>query len=157
VHIKTVEELEFSWYTPQLANGALDILEEFRLVAKAWIEEKQRANLAEALRARVTAQAPAVVEPDADDDIGWDVPVVASYEDMDFTPLPPTPIPEQFAVDDLVYHNTLAHGLVVGVEAGDVVTVRFFSDGNVRRLMPQYAPMFKTGVFDAAAGDDIPF
>ena len=117
VHIKTVEELEYSWYTPQLANGALDILEDFRLVAKAWIEARQRAAMVEALVHRAaTVTLPRTVTP--------------------------TPT---YAVDDLVDHASLGSGIVVAAE-GDICTVRF-TDGSLRRLVAAYAPMKKTGVF----------
>jgi len=126
VHIKTVEELEWSWYTPQLANGSLDILEEFRLVAKRWIDAKQRETMVEALAERATAP-----------------------------PLEDWAQPTDLAVDDLVDHATLGPGVVAAVEdGGATVTVRFFDDGSLRRLMLPFAPMTKTGVF---APDDIPF
>ena len=37
VHINTVTDLEHQSYKHVVANGALDILEEFRVVAETWI------------------------------------------------------------------------------------------------------------------------
>jgi DNA helicase-2/ATP-dependent DNA helicase PcrA len=42
---------------------------------------------------------------------------------------------------DSVRHETLGEGVVTGLEAGGVVTVRFASDGSERRLMLDYAPL----------------
>ena len=42
---------------------------------------------------------------------------------------------------DSVRHETLGEGVVTGIEAGGVVTVRFASDGSERRLMLDYAPL----------------
>jgi DNA helicase-2/ATP-dependent DNA helicase PcrA len=42
---------------------------------------------------------------------------------------------------DSVRHETLGEGVVTGVEAGGVVTVRFAADGSERRLMLDYAPL----------------
>lgn len=132
VHIKTVEELEYAWYTPQLGNGAIDILEEFRLVAKAWIQAREQ-SMFDTLRgqARTASVSGAVLEPGG----------------------PITPSHQTFAVDDLIEHASLGGGLVVAAE-GDVYTVRF-EDGSLRRLMTPYAPMRKVGVI--APGDEIPF
>lgn len=45
VHIKTVEELEYTSYTHVVANGMLEILEEFRNVAGAWIAARRHDEL----------------------------------------------------------------------------------------------------------------
>jgi DNA helicase-2/ATP-dependent DNA helicase PcrA len=42
---------------------------------------------------------------------------------------------------DNVRHGTLGEGVVLRVEAGGVVTVRFAQDGAERRLMLEYAPL----------------
>jgi len=47
------------------------------------------------------------------------------------------------ATGDSVRHGTLGEGVVVRVEAGGVVTVRFADDGSERRLMLDYAPLEK--------------
>src|SRR5436305_3174736 len=47
------------------------------------------------------------------------------------------------ATGDNVRHSTLGEGVVVRVEAGGVVTVRFADDGTERRLMLDYAPLEK--------------
>jgi ATP-dependent DNA helicase UvrD/PcrA len=44
---------------------------------------------------------------------------------------------------DNVRHGTLGEGVVTGVDAGGVVTVRFAADGTERRLMLDYAPLEK--------------
>ena len=49
---------------------------------------------------------------------------------------------------DSVRHGTLGEGVVVGIEPGGVVTVRFADDGAERRLMLEYAPLGE----DLAAG-----
>jgi superfamily I DNA/RNA helicase len=46
---------------------------------------------------------------------------------------------------DSVRHSTLGEGVVVGLEAGGVVVVRFAGDGSERRLMLDYAPLEKIG------------
>jgi DNA helicase-2/ATP-dependent DNA helicase PcrA len=47
------------------------------------------------------------------------------------------------ATGDSVRHGTLGEGVVVRVEPGGVVTVRFAGDGSERRLMLDYAPLEK--------------
>jgi ATP-dependent DNA helicase UvrD/PcrA len=44
---------------------------------------------------------------------------------------------------DSVRHGTLGEGVVVGIEPGGVVTVRFADDGAERKLMLEYAPLEK--------------
>ena len=44
---------------------------------------------------------------------------------------------------DSVRHHTLGEGVVVAIEPGGVVTVRFRGDGSERRLMLDYAPLEK--------------
>jgi DNA helicase-2/ATP-dependent DNA helicase PcrA len=44
---------------------------------------------------------------------------------------------------DSVRHSTLGEGVVVGIEQGGVVVVRFADDGSERRLMLEYAPLEK--------------
>ena len=44
---------------------------------------------------------------------------------------------------DSVRHGTLGEGVVVRIEAGGVITVRFADDGTERRLMLDYAPLEK--------------
>jgi hypothetical protein len=43
-----------------------------------------------------------------------------------------------------VRHSSLGSGIVLAIEAGGVVTVRF-EDGSERRLMLDYAPLEKIG------------
>jgi DNA helicase-2/ATP-dependent DNA helicase PcrA len=45
------------------------------------------------------------------------------------------------ATGDSVRHGTLGEGVVVAIEAGGVVTVRFADDGAERKLMLEYAPL----------------
>jgi superfamily I DNA/RNA helicase len=47
------------------------------------------------------------------------------------------------ATGDSVRHASLGEGVVVRVEPGPIVTVRFASDGSERRLMLEYAPLEK--------------
>jgi DNA helicase-2/ATP-dependent DNA helicase PcrA len=47
------------------------------------------------------------------------------------------------ATGDSVRHSTLGEGVVIGVEPGGVVTVRFAGDGAERKLMLDYAPLEK--------------
>lgn len=54
VHIKTVEELEYASYTHVVANGALEILEQFRRVVGNWILARRRDDLVDALHRRTS-------------------------------------------------------------------------------------------------------
>jgi ATP-dependent DNA helicase UvrD/PcrA len=47
------------------------------------------------------------------------------------------------ATGDSVRHGTLGEGVVIRIEPGGVVTVRFETDGSERRLMLDYAPLQK--------------
>ena len=47
------------------------------------------------------------------------------------------------ATGDSVRHGTLGEGVVLRIEPGGVVTVRFATDGSERRLMLDYAPLQK--------------
>ena len=44
---------------------------------------------------------------------------------------------------DDVIHAAFGEGVVVGLEAGGIVVVRFASDGSERKLMAEYAPIQK--------------
>ncbi len=44
---------------------------------------------------------------------------------------------------DSVLHGTLGEGVVVGIEAGGIATIRFAGDGVERKLMLEYAPLEK--------------
>jgi DNA helicase II / ATP-dependent DNA helicase PcrA len=48
-----------------------------------------------------------------------------------------------FTVGDDVVHASFGDGVVVGLEAGGLVVVRFASDGSERKLMADYAPLKK--------------
>jgi DNA helicase II / ATP-dependent DNA helicase PcrA len=48
-----------------------------------------------------------------------------------------------FAVGDDVEHATMGDGVVIGLEPGGLVVVRFASDGSERKLMMDYAPIKK--------------
>jgi DNA helicase-2/ATP-dependent DNA helicase PcrA len=50
-----------------------------------------------------------------------------------------------FAVGDDVEHATMGDGVVIGLEPGGLVVVRFASDGSERKLMMDYAPLKKKG------------
>ena len=120
VHIKTVEELEYSAYKNGVTNAMIDILEEFRVVARRWIEARQKETVAEALAQRAAALGPASAN-------AWSPPAES--------------IPE-LTIGDVVEHDQLGGGIVTALEVGGVITVRFL-DGSVRRLMTQYAPLRK--------------
>ena len=64
----------------------------------------------------------------------------SGYGARDVTPRDDVPA---LATGDSVRHGTLGEGVVVRVEAGGVVTVRFADDGAERRLMLEYAPLEK--------------
>lgn len=49
VHIKTVEELEYFSYTHALANGAINILEEFRCAMAVWFNSQRVQEFTKAL------------------------------------------------------------------------------------------------------------
>ncbi len=53
---------------------------------------------------------------------------------------PRTDVPS-LSTGDSVRHGTLGEGVVVGIEPGGVVTVRFADDGAERKLMLEYAPL----------------
>jgi DNA helicase-2/ATP-dependent DNA helicase PcrA len=46
-----------------------------------------------------------------------------------------------FGVGDDVVHSSFGEGVVIGVEPGGIVVVRFASDGSERKLMADYAPI----------------
>jgi DNA helicase-2/ATP-dependent DNA helicase PcrA len=48
-----------------------------------------------------------------------------------------------FQIGDDVEHATLGDGVVIGMEPGGLVIVRFASDGSERKLMMDYAPIKK--------------
>ena len=54
----------------------------------------------------------------------------------------PTP-GKTFSLGDDVEHTTLGEGVVIGVEPGGLIVVRFSSDGSERKLMADYAPLEK--------------
>jgi DNA helicase-2/ATP-dependent DNA helicase PcrA len=63
-----------------------------------------------------------------------------NYGARDVTPRDDVP---DLSTGDSVRHSTLGEGVVVRVEPGGVVTVRFADDGAERRLMLEYAPLEK--------------
>ena len=72
----------------------------------------------------------------------------ASWSDYG-TPRPREVAPREDVPDlstgDSVRHKTLGEGVVMRIEPGGVVTVRFADDGSERRLMLEYAPLEKVG------------
>jgi DNA helicase II / ATP-dependent DNA helicase PcrA len=48
-----------------------------------------------------------------------------------------------FALGDDVVHANFGEGVIVGVEPGGLVVVRFAADGSERKLMADYAPLKK--------------
>lgn len=137
IHIKTLDEPECMHYTAKMANDAIDLLERYRQVALAWTTN-HRAQDTRTMTAALNAKVSDFI--DADDDIDWGAPSVASTPTL--------------STDDIVEHATLGTGVVTGVADGGVVLVRF-GDGTVRRLMTAYARMRKIGV--RSTDDDIHF
>jgi ATP-dependent DNA helicase UvrD/PcrA len=64
----------------------------------------------------------------------------SGYGAREFQPREDVP---SLAAGDSVRHGTLGEGIVLRVEPGGVVTVRFAEDGAERRLMLEYAPLEK--------------
>jgi DNA helicase-2/ATP-dependent DNA helicase PcrA len=46
-----------------------------------------------------------------------------------------------FRLGDDVSHAAFGAGVVIGIEAGGIVVVRFSGDGSERKLMAEYAPI----------------
>jgi DNA helicase-2/ATP-dependent DNA helicase PcrA len=57
------------------------------------------------------------------------------------TGIAPRPVVPELATGDTVRHGTMGEGVVIRVEPGGIVTVRFAEDGSERRLMLDYAPL----------------
>jgi DNA helicase-2/ATP-dependent DNA helicase PcrA len=63
-------------------------------------------------------------------------------------PTPGAPAPQPgatFALGEDVVHAQFGEGVVIGVEPGGMVVVRFAGDGSERKLMADYAPLKKRG------------
>jgi hypothetical protein len=75
VHIKTVEELEYFAYKHFVTNRCIDILEEFRVVAKAWFEAQRATEFQQAVAdlapAQVFAREDEFWEGVDDDELSW--------------------------------------------------------------------------------------
>ncbi len=67
----------------------------------------------------------------------------ASWSGYGARPVQPREDVPTLATGDSVRHGTLGEGVVVRIEPGGVVTVRFADDGAERRLMLEYAPLEK--------------
>jgi DNA helicase-2/ATP-dependent DNA helicase PcrA len=74
--------------------------------------------------------------------VAWERLRPASWSGYGAPVHPREHVPE-LATGDSVRHGTLGEGVVVRVEPGGVVTVRFADDGAERRLMLEYAPLEK--------------
>jgi ATP-dependent DNA helicase UvrD/PcrA len=74
--------------------------------------------------------------------VSWERLRPASWSSYGAPVRPRSNFPE-LATGDSVRHGTLGEGVVVRVEPGGVVTVRFADDGAERRLMLEYAPLEK--------------
>ena len=57
----------------------------------------------------------------------------------------PHAVPLDFEVGDDVVHATFGEGVVVGVEPGNVLVVRFATEAAERKLMADYAPLRRVG------------
>ena len=63
-------------------------------------------------------------------------------------PSPGAPVPQPgaaFALGEDVVHAQFGEGVVIGVDRGGMVMVRFAGDGSERKLMADYAPLKKRG------------
>ncbi len=67
----------------------------------------------------------------------------ASWSDYGAREIRPREDAPSLVPGDSVRHGTLGEGVVLRVEPGGVVTVRFADDGAERRLMLEYAPLEK--------------
>ena len=67
----------------------------------------------------------------------------ASWSKYGATGIAPRTDQPSLSTGDSVRHETLGEGVVTGVEAGGVVTVRFANDESERRLVLDYAPLQK--------------
>ncbi len=77
-----------------------------------------------------------------DDGVAWERLRPSSWRGYGAPVQPREHFPE-LATGDSVRHGTLGEGVVVRIEPGGVVTVRFADDGAERRLMLEYAPLEK--------------
>ncbi len=50
---------------------------------------------------------------------------------------------QRFATGDDVVHGAFGEGVVMAVEPGGIVVIRFAKDGSERKLMAEYAPIEK--------------
>ena len=66
---------------------------------------------------------------------GYGAPAASGFQAREDVPA--------LSTGDSVRHGTLGEGVVVGIEPGGVVTVRFADDGAERKLMLEYAPLEK--------------
>jgi DNA helicase-2/ATP-dependent DNA helicase PcrA len=57
----------------------------------------------------------------------------------------PHAVPLEFEVGDDVVHATFGEGVVIGVEPGNVLVVRFAAETAERKLMADYAPLRRVG------------
>jgi len=57
------------------------------------------------------------------------------------TGISPRPAVPELATGDTVRHSTMGEGIVIRIEPGGIVTVRFADDQSERRLMLDYAPL----------------
>ena len=77
-----------------------------------------------------------------EDNVAWERLRPASWSGYGAPVQPRENVPD-LSTGDSVRHGTLGEGVVVRVEPGGVVTVRFADDGAERRLMLEYAPLEK--------------
>jgi DNA helicase-2/ATP-dependent DNA helicase PcrA len=77
------------------------------------------------------------------DEVVWDRLSPASWSAPASPGVQPRADAPSLQTGDSVRHQTLGEGVVVGIEPGGIVTVRFADDGAERRLMLDYAPLEK--------------
>jgi len=82
-------------------------------------------------------------ERDAEPPLGHAGPRTTGLEPRGDAALGEQVVEQYFAAGDRVLHATLGEGVVIAVEHGGIVVVRFESDGSERRLMATIAPLKK--------------
>ena len=78
-----------------------------------------------------------------DGEIRWNGTSHTSWDRSDAGRPQPREPEASFELGDDVVHASLGDGVIVGVEPGGVVVVRFAADRSERKLMVDYAPLKK--------------
>jgi DNA helicase-2/ATP-dependent DNA helicase PcrA len=93
------------------------------------------------LRSRFLDEIPSDLTDGADEPVlRAGAPRLSSWASTRAEPSAPDP---NFRMGDNVVHPAFGEGVVLGVEPGGIVVVRFAGDGSERKLMAEYAPISK--------------